>query len=201
MNIELWSKENDKHGLVIDVSHIKQRVFLENHTLLKGLDVSEVDTLNFIYKKTLFTETKTLDNMEFLIEISTGKSNLISYLNRYLEIAECIVFNHNNNKFESLIEKYSGFSERYIEVYNEYRNPVILRRNDFCNISKLIIDTTGCNVSVDKYEDKRLYKIQDSKKYILIDSNSNSGIKKGVILSEFEAKRLFNEGAKIIRIH
>jgi hypothetical protein len=67
--------------------------------LLEGIDVSEVDILNALYNKELLKKKNTLDNMDFLMKLSRNWFSLTSFLNRYIEFSDGIVFNYNNSNF------------------------------------------------------------------------------------------------------
>lgn len=183
MELELWSSSEDENGFIVDEFNVKKRVYLDNHTLLEGIDVTEIQTLNTIYAKKLLKDMKKLDSKEVLFNVSRGWFNLIPYINRYINLHDCIVLNHNNNKLESLIEKYSDSAERYIESYTDDGDPVILGEFEFDMHRRLNLEE-GFAIKVETYKEEHLYKIKESNSYLFIKSDLNTGIKKGIILGK-----------------
>lgn len=202
MEVELWRNNGDEYGIVIEDNIVKQRVYLENHVLLEGIDVSEIDTLNTLYIKELFKKKEALDNMDFLIDVSRDWFSITSYINRYVELTDCIVFNYGNNKFESLNEKYSDMSERYIEAYDEDGNLIIIGEFDFLIKRKLNIEEEGLAIKVEIYKEEHLYKINESDNYLYIKSDLSIGIDKGIIIGKSAANYLLNNNSSnIIKLY
>ncbi len=186
MELELWSNSEDEYGCIVDEFNVKKRVYLDNHTLLEGIDVTEIQTLNTTYEKELLKDMKKSDSMEVLFNVSRGWFNLIHYINRYIYLNDCIVLNHNNNKLESLIEKYSDSAECYIESYTDDGDPVILGEFEFGIHRKLNLEE-GFAIKVEIYKEEHLYKIRGSNSYLFIKSDLNTGIRKGIILGKSAA--------------
>lgn len=183
MELELWSNSEDEYGFIVDEFNVKKRVYLDNHTLLEGIDVTEIQTLNIIYEKELLKDMKKLDGKEVLFNVSRGWFNLIPYVNRYINLHDCIVFNHNNNKLELLIDKYSDSAECYIESYTDDGNPIILGKFEFDMCRRLSLEE-GFTVKVETYKEEHLYKIRESNSYLFIKSDLNTGIQKGIVLGK-----------------
>ncbi|MGD9566824.1 MAG: hypothetical protein AB7V48_00630 [Sedimentibacter sp.] len=197
MELELWSNKEDEYGFIVDVSNIKQRIYLENHTLIDGLDITEIEILDDIYKNEL-NESQTFNKKEILLKIASDWFNTIPYVNRYIELSDYIVFNHNSNKFELLSEKYSNSAERYIEFYTEDGKPIILGEFEF-NIRRRLDLEDGFAVKVENYKEEHLYKIRKCKSYLFIKSDLNLGVKQGIIISKSAVKSLLNNnGLNII---
>ncbi|MDF2882014.1 MAG: hypothetical protein K0R54_2571 [Clostridiaceae bacterium] len=74
---------------------------------------------------------KAFDIIEWLFEIGRGWFNIIPYCCRYINLNNYIVFNHNNNKFKSLINTYSNYTKKFIKTYNEDKKPIILKKYKF----------------------------------------------------------------------
>lgn len=191
MELELWSNSEDKFGLIIDDSIVKQRVYLENHMFLEGVDISGIDTLNALYNKELLKKKNTLDNMEFLMNLSRNWFSMTSYFNRYIEFSDGIVFNHNNNRFESLVNKYSSIAERYIDSYDEDGNPIILGEFEFAIRKKLNIEN-GLEIKSEAFKEEYLYTINESDNYLYIKTDLTLGVRMGVIISKLTANYLLN---------
>lgn len=200
MELELWSNSEDEFGLIIDDSIIRQRVYLENHMLLEGIDVSEVDTLNALYNKELLIKKCALDNMDFLMNLSRNWFSLTSCLNRYIEFSDGIVFNHNNNRFESLVNTYSSIAERYIDSYDEDGNPVILGEFEFTTIKKLNIED-GLEIKSEAFKEEYLYKINESDNYLYTKIDSTLGVRRGIIISKPAANYLLNNDGPNIKVY
>ncbi len=191
MELELWSNKEDEYGFIVDESNIKRRVYLEEHTLLDGLDVAEIEILEAIYEKELLNENRAFDKSDILLIISRDWFNAIPYINRYIELSDFIVFNHSSNKFELLFEKYSNSAERYIESYTEDGKPIILGEFEF-NIRRRLNLEEGFAIKVENYKEEHLYKIMECNSYLLIKKDLNLGVEHGIILSNSAAKSLLN---------
>lgn len=201
MELELWSNEEDEYGIIVDLSDVKRRVYLENHTLLYGLDVTEIEILDVIYAKELLNEANAFNKKEILLKISRDWFSTIPYVNRYIELSDYIVFNHSSNKFEILSEKYSNSAERYIESYTEDGKPIILGEFDFFLKRKLNIEDDGFAIKVDNYKEGHLYKIKGCNNYLFIKSDITTSIRKGIVVSKSAANSLLNNnGSNIIKI-
>lgn len=191
MELELWSNNEHEFGLIVDEVIVKKRVYLENHMFLEGVDVNEIDTLNALYNKELLKKKNTLDNMEFLMNLSRYWFNLTSYFNRYLEISDGIVFNHNNNRFESLVNTYSSNAERYIDSYDEEGDPIILGEFEFAIRKKLNIED-GLEIKSEAFKEEYLYRINESDNYLYIKTDLTLGVRMGIIISKPAANYLLN---------
>lgn len=191
MELELWSNNEHEFGLIVDEVIVKKRVYLENHMFLEGVDVNEIDTLNALYNKELLKKKNTLDNMEFLMNLSRNWFNLTSYFNRYLEISDGIVFNHNNNRFESLVNTYSSNAERYIDSYDEEGDPIILGEFEFAIRKKLNIED-GLEIKSEAFKEEYLYRINESDNYLYIKTDLTLGVRMGIIISKPAANYLLN---------
>lgn len=197
MELELWSNNEHEFGLIVDEVIVKKRVYLENHMFLEGVDVNEIDTLNALYNKELLKKKNTLDNMEFLMNLSRNWFNLTSYFNRYLEISDGIVFNHNNNRFESLVNTYSSNAERYIDSYDEEGDPIILGEFEFAIRKKLNIED-GLEIKSEAFKEEYLYRINESDNYLYIKTDLTLGVRMGIIISKPAANYLLNnDGSKL----
>jgi len=189
MNLELWSNEVDGFGYIVDEIDIKKRVFLENHTLIAGKDVSDISELNDLYIKESLKKKQTFDTMEFLFEIGRGWFNSIPYYNKYIEVDDYITFNHDNCKFESLIDSYSKYAERFIETYNEEGKPIILGEFEFNINKKIDIEENSKKIILkNSNEETYTYNLIDCNNYLIIKSDLLSGVEKGMMLSEYELK-------------
>lgn len=186
MELELWSNSEDEYGLIVEEFNVKKRVYLDNHTLLEGIDVTEIEILKTIYTKELSNNMKLVDSKEVLSNISRGWFNLVPYVNRNINLYESIVFNHNNNKLESLVNEYLDSAECYIESYTDDGNPIILGEFEF-DIRRRLNLEEGLAIKVETYKEEHLYKIRGSNSYLLIKSDLNIGIKKGIILGKSAA--------------
>lgn len=182
MELELWSNKEDEYGFIVDEFNVKQRVYLENHWLLEGVDVTEIETLNTLYVKELF-KMNTLDIKEALFKVSRDWFNIIPYINRYINLSDCIIFNIKNSKFELLNDDYTRFAERYIESYTDDGDPVILGEFEFDMHRRLNLEE-GFAIKVETYKEEHLYKIRESNSYLFIKSDLNTGIKRGIILGK-----------------
>lgn len=193
MELELWSNSEDEYGFIVDEFNVKKRVYLDNHTLLEGIDVTEIQTLNTMYTKGLQKDMEKLDSMAILFNVSRGWFSLIPYVNRYINLHDCIVFNHNSNKLESLIDKYSDSAECHIESYTDDGNPIILGEFEFDMRRRLKLED-GFAIKVETYKEEHLYKIRESNIYLFIKSDLSTGIKKGIILGKSAACSLMENG-------
>ncbi|GEM_PF-4308727 len=191
MELEVWSNSEDEFGLIIDEVIVKKRVYLDNHMFLEGVDISEIDTLNTLYNKELLKKKNTLDNMEFLMNLSRNWFSLTSYFNRYIEFSDGILFNHNNNRFESLVNTYSSIAERYIDSYDEDGNPIILGEFEFTTRKKLNIED-GLEIKSEAFKEEYLYRINESDNYLYIKTDLTLGVRIGIIISKPAANYLLN---------
>lgn len=196
MELELWTNSEDEFGYIINDDIIKRRVYLENHTLIEGIDVSEIDTLNALYNKELFKKDNNLDTMDFLVNISKNWFNIICFFNGYKEFDDCIVFNHNDNKFESLVDTYSNIVEKYIDSYNEEGSPIILGEFEFQIRKRLNIDESF-NVKIEPFYEEYLYRIKGSNSYLYEKHDLSLGVKKGIVIGKYEANSLLNYNKEI----
>lgn len=191
MELELWSNSEDEFGLIIDDSIVRQRVYLENHMFLEGVDVSEIDTLNALYNKELLKKKNTLDNMEFLMNLSRSWFSLTSYFNRYIEFSDGILFNHNNNRFESLFNTYSSIAERYINSYDEDGNPIVFGEFEFTTRKKLNIGD-GLEIKSEAFKEEYLFSIDENDNYLYTKIDLTLGVRRGIIISKPAANYLLN---------
>lgn len=191
MELELWSNYEDEFGYIADESNLKKRVFLENHVIIEGIDVSDIEILNNLYIIE-FRKNKDLDSMDFLINLSRNWFSLKSYLNRYIELSDSIVFNINRNNFESLIDTYSSSAERYIESYDEENSLVIYGEFDFQLRRKINTEEKGCAIKVEDYKEEHLYKIKEYDAYLYLKSYLSTDVRKGMIISKSAANYLLN---------
>jgi hypothetical protein len=183
MELELWSNSEDEFGLIIDDSIVRQRVYLENHMFLEGVDVSEIATLNALYNKELIKKKNTLDNIEFLMNLSRNWFSLTSYFNRYIEFSDGIVFNHSNNRFESLVNTYLSIAERYIDSYDEDGNSIVFGEFEFTRRKKLNIED-GLEIKSEAFKEEYLYKINESDNYLYTKIDLTLGVRRGIIISK-----------------
>lgn len=190
MEVELWSYSEDEYGFVVENDNVKQRVYLEGHTLLEGIDASEVDVLNTIYIKELLGK-KDLDETNFLITLSRNWFSMTSCVNRYIELSDNIVFNHKNKKFELLIDTYSCIAERYIESYEE-GNLINLGEFEFSIRKKLKIEE-GIEIKSETFREEYLFKIRESDNYLYTKSDLSTGITKGIIIGKSSLNSLLND--------
>jgi len=189
MNLELWSNEVNGFGYIVDEIDIKKRVYLENHNLIDGKDVTDISELNDIYIKESIKKKQTFDTMEFLFEIGRGWFNSIPYYNKYIEVDDYITFNHDNCIFESLIDSYSKYAERFIETYNEEGKPIIVGEYEFNFNKKVVIEGNSKKIiSKNSCEEIYTYNLIGCNDYLIIESDLISGVEKGMILSGYELK-------------
>ena len=66
MNLELWCDSQDEFGYIVDVTCTNKRIYLENHTLLVGVDTADIILLNDFYNKELLEKKKAFDIIEWL---------------------------------------------------------------------------------------------------------------------------------------
>lgn len=191
MKLELWNNSEDEYGYIVEESCVKRRVFLENHTLIDGLDYTEINTLYCLYLNEITKENMTIDVNEFLFNISRDWFNIIPCVNRYVELSDYIVFNHINNNFESLMDDYSDSAERYIELFDDEGNPIILGEFEFAFRRKLNLHEKY-EVKVETDKEEYLYKIRDCGNFLYIKSNPALKCDKGIIISKSAAEYLKN---------
>lgn len=196
MKIELWSYSEDEYGFLIEDDNLKQRVYLENHALIEGVDASEVDLLNEIYSKEQLKKNDNLDNMDYLLYLSRNWFSVTSYFNRYIELSDCIVFNHNINKFESFIDTYSNIAERYIESYDEDGNPITLGEFEFPIRKKLEIEE-GVEIKSETFKVEYLFRINETDNYLYKKSDLLTGNSKGIILNESAVNSLLKNNTDL----
>lgn len=184
MNLELWCDSQEEFGYIVDVTCTNKRVYLENHTLIVGVDAADIILLNDFYNKELLEKKKAFDIIEWLFEIGRGWFNIIPYCCRYINLDNYIVFNHNNNKFESLIDTYSKYAEQFIETYNEDGKPIVLGEYEFKMRIKLCINEDSKSlISRNSHEEEHIYQLFNTDNYLVIKSDLFTGVDKGLVIS------------------
>ena len=191
MILELWSNNEEEYGYIVDEDCVKRRVFLENHTLIEGLDDSDLNTLIMLHFKEIIDRKELFDINKFLVNTSRDWFTITHCVNKYVEFSDCIVFNHITNKFESIWDDYSKSTERYIELYDDEGNPIILGEYEFMFRRKLDIKEKYA-LQVECNKEDYLYKTKDFDNFLYLKSNPELNCTKGIVLSKSAAECLMN---------
>lgn len=194
MKFELWGNNIDEFSYLFDKEDIVLKVYLEDHMLISGVDVSDINILRNMFEDGLKKEGSDIDIKGFLLYLSRDWFNALTCNNIYIDLEDCIVFNFKKRKFESMLDDYCNCADKYVETYDEEFNLVTYSENDFNFAMEVEVnEDSQLMVASSVYYEEFVYTIKGSQNYLIVKDDLSHGVRKGLIVRESEVENYFLE--------
>jgi hypothetical protein len=186
MYYELWGDSLNEFCHLFDKEDITLRVYLENHLIIEGLDVGDIDILRNMYSGEMLKYKNNISPFDCLLKISKDWFNVINCCDTYINLNNCIIFDCKKESFE-LLSRYSDCSEKYVESYDEDFGVVIYNEGAFDIVQEVEVNSgSQLVIFISDYLEEYVYTVKNSDCFLIVKNNLECGTTKGIIVGEDE---------------